>query len=39
MNIALLKEPVNWLIVWSMLVIGLFLFHLAKTALPSANSN
>lgn len=29
-NLALLKNPVNWVIVWSMLLIGLFLYHQFK---------
>jgi hypothetical protein len=38
MNWAFLKEPINWLVVWTMLVIGWFLFRTIQRNLPSGNN-
>ena len=36
-NVPLLKNPGNWIVVWTMLIIGWFLFRIVQSSIPAAN--
>lgn len=38
-NLSLLKEPINWIVIWTMLLIGFFLLFFLKRGLGVAASN
>lgn len=39
MNWGVLKNPSNWVVVWTMLLIGWFLFRTIKNGISFVNSN
>jgi len=38
LNTALLKNPANWIVVWTMAIIGWFLFRIVQRGFPAIQS-